>query len=613
LQKNGVKCKYKSNAVLQHSNCISSRVANDSVYRGVVMTQMRELKDTLQLTRQSYESQHSGRPETRPLAGGRVDGFDYDWLVIGSGFGGSVSALRLAEKGYSVGVLEAGRRFRDEDFAKTTWDSRNFNWIPSLGMRGILRLTAFKDVLIASGAGVGGGSLVYANTLYRAAPEFYQNPQWVEMTDWESALKPHYETAERMLGVQTVPRDSVGQEYLKEVGRHFGVEDTFRRTPCGVFFGKPGETVPDPYFGGEGPDRTGCIYCGECMQGCRTGAKNTLMKNYLWFAEKRGVKIHAERQVVDIRPIDADDGSGGYRVVTERPGAWFNKRPREFRARGIVFSAGALGTNALLAKCKMNGSLPHISEKLGNLVRTNSESILAVTMPKGTRRIWNDVMISSSVHPRPDTHIEFNTFGRNADSMSLLYTMLTGKGTRLTRPLKWFGNALRHPVTFLKTLWPVGWSERTVIWLVMQTLDNAIAFRARRSLFGRVKLTTEQDPLKPNPTFIEVANEAAAFLAKKHGGVAQSGILEALADIPTTAHILGGAVIARDAGHGVVDRHGRVFGYQNMLICDGSTIPANPGVNPSLTITALSEYAMSQVPAAKPGWWIARQQEMAAA
>ena len=521
--------------------------------------------------------------------------FDYDWLIIGSGFGGSVSALRLAEKGYAVGVLEAGRRFRDEDFPKTTWDAKNFNWMPALGMRGILRLTPFKDVFIASGAGVGGGSLVYANTLYRAAPDFYRNPQWADMADWESALKPHYETAERMLGVSTVPRGSVGQELLKDVARHFGVEDTFRHTPCGVFFGKEGETVSDPYFGGEGPNRTGCIYCGECMQGCRVGAKNTLMKNYLWFAEKRGVRIHPEHQVIDVRPLGAEDGSDGYHVITERQGAWFKKQRREFRTRGVVFSAGALGTNTLLAKCKLNGSLPRISDRLGHLVRTNSESILAVTLPKGVKNLWNDVMISSSVHPKPDTHIEFNTFGRHADSMSMLYTMMTGNGTRLTRPIKWLGNVIRHPIAFLRTLWPVGWSERTVIYLVMQTLDNAISFRAQRGISGRVSLTTEQDREKPNPTFIEVANEAAAFLAAKTGGIAQSSIFEALGNIPTTAHILGGAVIAPDAERGVVDGGNRVFGYQNMLICDGSTMPANPGVNPSLTITAMTEYAMSRL------------------
>jgi len=544
---------------------------------------------------------------TAPTRSARVDiglpdsaDFDYDWLVIGSGFGGSVSALRLAERGYAVGVLEAGRRFRDEDFAKTTWDAKNFNWLPQLGLRGILRLTPFKDVLIASGAGVGGGSLVYANTLYRAAPAFYRNPQWADMQDWEQALRPHYDTAEYMLGVQQVPRSSKGQELLKEVGRYFGVEHTFTRTPCGVYFGKPGELVKDPYFGGEGPERTGCTFCGECMQGCRTGAKNNLTKNYLWFAEKRGARIHPEREVVDVRPIGAQDGSEGYEVVTERPGAWFRRQRRAFRARGVVFAAGALGTNTLLARCRLNGSLPRLSDRLGHLVRTNSESILAVTLPKGTKHLWNDVMISSSIHPRPDTHIEFNTFGRNADSMSFLYTLLTGEGTRLTRPLKWLGQVLRHPVDFARTTWPKGWSERSVVYLVMQTRDNAIAFRAKRGPLGRVSLATEQDPEKPNPTFIAVANEAAEVLARMTGGIAQSGLLEALANIPTTAHILGGAVIGRSPEEGVVDAASRVFGYRNMLVCDGSTMPANPGVNPSLTITALSEYAMSQVPARAP-------------
>jgi cholesterol oxidase len=525
---------------------------------------------------------------------------DYDWLVIGSGFGGSVSALRLAEKGYSVGMLEAGRRFRDEDYAESTWDLRRFLWAPALGLRGIFRLTPFKDVFIASGAAVGGGSVVYANTLYRAAPEFFTNPQWAGMNDWAAALAPHYDTAERMLGVQVVPRESDGQKLLQEVGRHFGVADTFRRTPVGVFFGKAGATVPDPYFGGEGPERTGCTFCGACMVGCREGAKNTLLKNYLWFAEKRGVRIHAEREVVDIRPIGAADGSEGYVVTTERPGAWFRRQRRSFTARGIVLSAGALGTNRLLAKCRLAGSLPRISERLGQLVRTNSESVLAVTLPEGAARPWNDVAISSSIYPRTDTHIEFVTYGRHGDFMSLLYTLIVGDGSRFTRPLKWVGEVLRHPVRFLKTLWPVGWSRRTVLFLVMQSLDNAISFRAKRGWFGGVTLATEQDPEKPNPTFIAVANQAAEFLAAKTGGYAQSMVLEAWANVPTTAHILGGAVIGRDPATGVVDADSRLFGYSNFLVCDGSTVPANPGVNPSLTITAMTEYAMSRVPPKAP-------------
>ena len=526
---------------------------------------------------------------------GDLKTFDYDWIVVGSGFGGSVSALRLAEKGYRVAVLEAGRRYGDRDHSETTWNLRRFLWAPFIGLRGIFRLTPFKDVFIASGVAVGGGSVVYANTLYRAAPAFFSNPQWRELDDWAAALAPHYETAERMLGVNVVPRESDSQRLLREVGRELGVEHTFTRTPVGVYFGKPGETVPDPYFGGAGPARTGCTFCGACMVGCREGAKNTLLKNYLWFAEKHGAGILPEREVEDIRPLGAADGSDGYEVITVRPGAWLRKARRRFTTRGVVVSAGALGTNRLLARCKLTGSLPAISDRLGELVRTNSESILAVTLPEGVARPWNDVAISGSIHTSPDTHIEFVTYGRHGDFMSLLYTLLTGDGGRLKRPLMWLVNVLRHPLTFLRTLWPRGWSRRTVIFLVMQSLDNAIAFRARRGLLGGVSLSTEQDPEKPNPTFIEAGNRAAAWLARHTGGYAQSMVLEAWANIPTTAHILGGAVIGRDRSTGVVDSQSRLFGYRNFLVCDGSTVPANPGVNPSLTITAMTEYAMSHV------------------
>ena len=453
-------------------------------------------------------------------------------------------------------------------------------------------------MFIASGSAVGGGSVVYANTLYRASPEFFVNPQWRDTNDWARALAPHYDVAERMLGVQQVPRESDGQRLLQQIGRQLGVEGTFKRTPVGVFFGEPGDTVPDPYFGGEGPARTGCTYCGACIVGCREGAKNTLLKNYLWFAEKRGAKILPEREVVAIRPIGAEDGSDGYVVTTQRPGAWLRKDRQTFTTRGIVMSAGALGTNMLLARCKLKGWLPRISDRLGQLVRTNSESILAVTLPEGMAQPWNDVAISASIYPQPDTHIEFVTYGRHGDFMSLLYTLLTGDGSRLTRPLRWLGNVLRHPLTFLKTLWPAGWSRRTVIFLVMQSLDNAISFRAKRGLFGGVSLGTRQDPEKPNPTFIEAGNRAAAWLAQHTGGYAQSMVLEAWANIPTTAHILGGAVIGRDANSGVVDSQSRLFGYRNLLVCDGAAMPANPGVNPSLTITAMSEYAMTHVPVA---------------
>jgi cholesterol oxidase len=523
---------------------------------------------------------------------------DYDWLIIGSGFGGSVSALRLAEKGYRVGVLEAGRRFEDKDFAESAWDFKRFLWAPVLGMRGILRMSPFRDVFIFSGAGVGGGSLVYANTLYRAKDEFFANPQWKDLADWKAELTPHYQAAEKMLGVVQVPYESPADALLKQAADNVGMGHTFTRTPVGVYFGEPGKTVPDPFFGGEGPERTGCKRCGACMIGCRHGAKNTLVKNYLWFAEKAGAQVLPGQRVTDVRPLGAEDGSGGYEVFARDPGAWSSKPTRRFTAGGVIFSAGARGTNELLANCKHSGSLPNISDRLGKLVRTNSESIMALTLPDTSMNVWNTVAISASAHVDADTHIEFVTYGKNADFMgAILLAPLTGRGTRLTRPLKLLGNILRHPLTFLRMLWPFGWSERTLIVLVMQSLDNAISFRARPRWFGSgVKLTTEQDSDKPNPTYIDAGHKATEYLARITGGVAQSMTLEALANIPSTAHILGGAVVAGDAQRGVIDRHHQVFGYRNMLVCDGAAVPANPGVNPSLTITAMTEQAMAAIP-----------------
>jgi cholesterol oxidase len=527
-----------------------------------------------------------------------AEGFDHDWLVIGSGFGGSVSALRLREKGYSVVVLEAGRRFADHELPRSTWDVRRYFWAPRLGMHGILRLTTFRDVAVLSGAGVGGGSLGYANTLYRAPDRFYADEQWATLKDWRAALAPHYDEAERMLGVAEVVADDPADELLREYGREIGADRTYAKTRVGVYFGTPGETVPDPYFGGEGPARTGCVLCGRCMVGCPYNAKNTLVKNYLWFAERAGVEIEPGRTVVDIRPLGAAGGSDGYAVTSQRTGAWLRRDRRVHRVRGVVVAAGALGTNRLLARCRLGGSLPRISARLGELVRTNSEALLAVTLPDGGPDLTKRVAISSSVYPDPDTHIETVTYGRAGGAMYSLFTVLVGDGTRITRPLRLAGALLRHPLRALRTLNPFGWSRNTIIVLVMQTLDNALALRARRLPWGGVWLRTEQDPDRPNPTFIPVANAFAAWLAQRTGGIAQSSILEAAANIPSTAHILGGAVIAPDASRGVVDAAQRVFGYENLLVCDGSAIPANVGVNPSLTITALAEHAMSLVPEA---------------
>ncbi|MEX2105708.1 MAG: GMC family oxidoreductase [Solirubrobacterales bacterium] len=528
--------------------------------------------------------------------------YDYDWIVVGSGFGGSVSALRLAEKGYSVGVLECGKRFRDEDFPKSTWDLRRYFWAPRLGLRGIFRLSPFKDVSVVSGCGVGGGSLGYANTLYVPPSKFFQDPQWGDLEDWERALAPHYAEAQRMLGVVVHEHDDPADQLLREFGEELGVGDTYRKTPVGVFLGEPGKTVPDPFFGGEGPDRTGCNLCGRCMVGCPHGAKNTLVKNYLWLAEKRGVEVTPDRTVTEIRPLGADDGSEGYAVVSERSGMLSGRGRRTLTARGVIVAAGPLGTNRLLQRCRLGGSLPRISARLGELVRTNSEMILAVTVPDDyPDDLTKRVAISGSIYPDPHTHIETVTYGKVGDSMSMLYTLMVGDGTRVTRPLKLLAQILRHPGRFAKTLWPKGWSRRTIILLVMQTLDNAIALRPTLKRSGDVRLQTEQDPEKPNPTFIPVANEAAEWLAKRTGGIAQSSTTEALMNVPTTAHILGGAVIGHGPEDGVVDSRQRVFGYENLLVCDGAAVPANVGVNPSLTITALAEHAMSHIPDADDG------------
>ncbi len=497
-----------------------------------------------------------------------------------------------------MAIVECGRRFEDEDFAETTWQLGRYYWMPKLGLKGILRLTVFRDVFIASGCGVGGGSLGYANTLYRARPAFFGDRQWGAIADWEGELRPHYDTAERMLGVADYPLEGASDLLLREYAHEIGAADSYKQTRVGAFFGEPGKTVSDPYFGGEGPDRAGCIGCGSCMVGCRHNAKNTLRKNYLWFAEKLGVEIFPERQVTDIRPLgEGADGSEGFEVTSERPGAWFRKRRATVRARGVVVAAGALGTNQLLANCRHRGSLPRLSDRLGGLVRTNSESINAVTAPDDSQDFAKSVAISSSIYPDPDTHIEVVTYGPRADSMSFLFTFLTGAGSRGKRALLWLAQALRHPVTAARMLWPRKWSQRTVILLVMQTLDNAIRLRPKRRLLGRgIRLQTEQDPEKPNPTYIPAAEAVARWFERRTGGIAQGGLTESILNIPTTAHILGGAVIGADREHGVVDGDNRAFGYDNLLVCDGAAIPANPGVNPSLTITALAERAMSRVP-----------------
>jgi cholesterol oxidase len=522
---------------------------------------------------------------------------DYDWVVVGSGFGGSVSALRLAEKGNRVAVLECGARFEDADFAESTSDAKRYYWLPYLGMKGILRMTLFKDIFIGSGCGVGGGSLGYANTLYRPLRGFYTNPQWSELADWERELAPHYDTAERMLGVTDYDADGPADLLLKEYGESIGVGETFRRTRVGVFLGEPGKTVPDPYFGGEGPERTGCIRCGSCMVGCRHGAKNTLRKNYLWFAERAGVEIQPERTVIDIAPVNGADGADGFDVTSVRSGAWARREQRTVRAGGVVIAAGALGTNRLLQRCKLSGSLPKISDRLGYLVRTNSESITGVKAPKGyPDDFTNSIAITSSIYTDANTHIEVVTYGRGADSQSWLQTMLVEAGGRGVQPLQFLASAVRRPRELLKAYQFRDSSQRSIILLVMQSTENAIQLKVKRRLpGGAVTLTTEQDPENPNPVGLPAAYHVARWFAQRTGGIPTNGVTEAIFAIPSTAHILGGAAIGASPATGVVDERHQVFGYENLLVCDGAAIPSNIGVNPSLTITAMAERAMTFV------------------
>jgi cholesterol oxidase len=531
---------------------------------------------------------------------------DYDWVVVGSGFGGSVAALRLSEKGYRVCVLEAGRRFEDSDHAETTWNLRRFLWLPKLGCRGIQRITFFKDLAVLSGAGVGGGSLVYATTLYRAPSRFFRDPQWAALADWKRKLAPHYDTAERMLGATRVPFDDPADRVLRDYARGLGVESTHTKTTVGVYFGDGSNVINgDPYFGGDGPPREPCVKCGKCMIGCRFNAKNTLPKNYLYFAERRGARIVPDRSVVDVAPLGAPDGSDGYSITHRASGRWVRHDAQRITARGVVFAAGALGTNQLLQNCRAGGraggSLPRLSSRLGYLVRTNSEALVAVTANDRSVDFSRRLAITGSIHPDPDTHIETVSYGDGGGAMSTLFTLLTGNGTRLTRPLAHLAAIARKPRAWLKLIAPRRWSQRTIILLVMQTLDNSIRLRPRNRILGRgVRLQTEPDPNNPSPTYIKAANAAAERIAKQLDGIPQSSITEALANIPATAHILGGAVIGKDEHHGVIDTDCRVYNYDNLLVCDGAAIPANPGVNPSLTITALAEHAISRIPT-RPG------------
>ncbi|MFB8419475.1 GMC oxidoreductase [Streptomyces albidoflavus] len=539
------------------------------------------------------------------------DAYDYDVLVVGSGFGGAVSALRLTEKGYRVGVLEAGRRFTRATLPRNSWDLKNYLWAPALGLFGIQRIHLLGNVMVLAGAGVGGGSLNYANTLYVPPKPFFTDPQWGAITDWQDELKPYYDQAQKMLGVRLNPTTTPSDVHLKAAAEKMGVGDTFHMAPVGVFFGdgkdasgesraKPGEEVPDPYFGGAGPSRRACSECGECMTGCRHGAKNTLNENYLYLAEKAGATIHPMTSVVAV----TEDSRGGFAVRTLPTNAKRKGRGRTFTARRVVLAAGTYGTQTLLHRMKDTGLLPHLSEKLGTLTRTNSEGLVgAQTTDRryrkahGTEKVdfTKGVAITSSVHPNDSTHIEPVRYGKKSNAMGGLTILQVPYAENSSRVAGFLANCAKHPLLVLRSLSNRRWSERTIIGLVMQSLDNSLTTYRKPKGIGKGLLTARQGHGAPNPTQIKEAGEAATAIAAEINGFAGSNIGE-LMGTPLTAHFLGGCPIGATADEGVIDPYHRLYGHPGITVVDGSAVSANLGVNPSLTITAQAERAASLWP-----------------
>lgn len=524
--------------------------------------------------------------------------FDFDVLVVGSGFGGSVAALRLTEKGYRVGVLEAGPRFEDDDFATGTFDLKRYLWAPALGMYGIQRIDAVRDTMIVAGAGVGGGSLVYANTLYEPLAPFFKDPQWSHITDWRSELAPFYDQAKRMLGVVENPVRTPADDVMEKVATDMGVAETFHPTPVGVFFGgpdaRPGERVEDPFFGGAGPARNACLNCGECMSGCRHNAKNTLVKNYLYLAEQNGAEVLPLTTVTRIAPRRAGDGSEtrGYDVRVKFTKARTRRHEKVLTAEHVIMAAASLGTQKLLHRMKDEGHLPRLSKRLGYLSRTNSESILGAIAPADDETDYSyGVAITSSFHPDDNTHIEPCRYGKGFNTMAMLQTVLTDGDGEEHRVKTWAKEMWKQRRSIRQLYDFNHWSERTVIALVMQSLDNSITTYGTRTL-GVWRMTSRQGHGAPNPTWIPLANQAVRRIAELLGGIAGGNIGEPFG-MPLTAHFIGGCPIGDSAETGVVDPYQRVYGHPGLHVADGSAITANLGVNPSLTITAQAERAMA--------------------
>ncbi len=512
---------------------------------------------------------------------------DFDVVVIGSGFGGSVAALRLTEKGYKVAVLEAGRRFSDKDFPKTSWRLNRFLFMPRLGLRGIQRIHVLPDVLVLAGAGVGGGSLVYANTLYKPPASYFEDKQWKHITDWDSELSPWYDQASRMLGVAQNPYFSASDKAMKQVADQMGVGHTFKLAPLGVYFGD-GAAVKskDPFFGGVGPDRDGCLQCGACMTGCRHNAKNTLPKNYLGLAEKAGTKVFPEHTVTKIEQML----DGSWKVTARKSSAWIGGK-RVFTASQVVVAAGTYNTQKLLHKMKSDSVLPNLSDQLGKLSRTNSEALTGSIMPKGGTDFSAGSAITSSFFPDDHTHVEPVRYGKGSNFMGLLQTVMTDGTNIKDRRRQWLRQVITKPSLVLKILDVRQWSQRTVVALIMQNVDSAISVKGKKGLLG-FRLTSKNDSLTPNATYIPAANEVARRIAENNGGIA-GGHIGDLINAPFTAHFVGGCVIGDSIKSGVIDPYHRVYNYPTMHIVDGASVTANLGVNPSLTITAQAERAFS--------------------
>ena len=516
---------------------------------------------------------------------------DYDFIIIGSGFGGSVSALRLSEKGYKVLVVEKGKWYKAKDFAKTNWNIRKWLWIPFFRCFGIMKLTIFRHVAIISGTGVGGGSLVYANTLPVPKSDFYNTGSWKELNNWEEELIPYYATAKKMLGVTRNPKLFSGDFELKQLAKEMGKEEEFEHTNVGVYFGEENVIAKDPYFNGQGPDRKGCVFCGGCMTGCRHNSKNSLDKNYLFLAQKNGAKIMAENEVYDIIPLNNEDGSTGYKIKLRSSTKLF-KEKKTFTTKGVVLSGGVLGTIKLLLKVNKK-SLPRLSDRLGGDIRTNNETLISVSKLDRKEDVSKGIAIGSILHTDDNSHIEIVRYAKGSGFWKLFHLPYTTGSNAFIRILKMIGAFIKAPLSYLKIYFVNNWSKSTIVLLFMQSIDSKLKFK--RNIFGRMSSSISSGK-RPSPFIPE-----SIKLAKKYKNITKgketSFALETLAGIPSTAHILGGAVMGKDRKHGVIDKNNQVFGYESMYIVDGSMISANPGVNPSLSITAIAERAMDQISA----------------